>query len=151
MIDDLFQPPILTFDGEYRFLSNFYPASFVWQDNLWLTSEHAYQAAKCIDPAERTLILNLPTAVATKRAGKLVKMRPDWDEVKVDLMLEIVFEKFNQNPELKAKLLATGSARIEEGNTWRDTTWGICPPGSNKGQNHLGRILMDLRAGWING
>lgn len=40
---------IFTFAGPYRFLSNFYPAPFVWDDILWPTSEHAYQAAKTLD------------------------------------------------------------------------------------------------------
>lgn len=151
MIDELLDPPILTFDGEYRFLSNFYPATFVWQGVLWSTSEHAYQAAKTTVPAERELIIRLKTATEAKRAGKVVTMRPDWNDVKVDIMLDIVFHKFNQNPELKAKLMATGLAHIEEGNNHHDRIWGVCPPGSGKGRNELGKILMDIRAGWIDG
>jgi len=30
-----------------------------------------------------------------------------------------------------------------ERNYWRDTFWGFC---GCRGENHLGRILMDLRA-----
>lgn len=145
VFDDVLTPPILEFKGEYRFLSNFYVASFMWRGLLWPSSEHAYQAAKTEVKEEQQLILNLPTPVAAKRAGKLITLRPDWDEVKVDIMTEIVCQKFRQNPELKAKLLATGDAHLEEGNTWGDKVWGVCPPGSGNGRNELGKALMLVR------
>lgn len=116
-MDETSTPPIRTFFGEYRFLSNFWPASFVWQGKLWTTSEHAYQAAKTLDATEQDAILNLPTAVQAKRAGKTVTLRNDWEQVKVAIMTELVYEKFNQNPELKKRLLATGDAVLEEGNS----------------------------------
>jgi ribA/ribD-fused uncharacterized protein len=147
-MDQTSTPPIRTFFGEHRFLSNFWPATFMWRGKLWLTSEHAYQAAKTLDPQEQDHILNLPTAGQAKRAGKTVTLREDWETVKVAIMTEIVFEKFNQNPELKKRLLNTGDAVLEEGNTWGDKTWGISPPGSGKGKNLLGVILMRLRTLW---
>ena len=57
-------------------------------------------------------------------------------------MEEIIYEKFNQNLDLKAKLLETGNAELEEGNTWGDTCWGIC---NGIGKNMLGQILMRVR------
>lgn len=148
MSDDTLDPPIQTFFGEYRFLSNFWPASFVWQGRLWPTAEHAYQAAKTLDPGQQQRILELTSPAYAKRAGKLVTLRADWEQVKAQVMTEIVFEKFNQNPELKRRLLNTGTARLEEGNNWKDRVWGICPPGSGQGRNLLGTILMVLRHHW---
>lgn len=142
---DLFTPSILEFKGEHQFLSNFYPAEFVWRGKLWPTSEHAYQASKSEDSNIQMQILNLPTPGATKRAGKTIKLRSDWEEIKIDIMTEIVLEKFRQNPDLKARLLATGDAHLEEGNTWNDRFWGVCPPNSGKGRNELGKILMLVR------
>lgn len=148
MIGSLFNIPVIeTFFGDYRFLSNFYPAEFVWEGICWPTSEHAYQAAKTHVRVEKLAILQL-TASQAKGAGRNVTLRPDWEQVKVDVMLEIVYHKFNQNPELKARLIATGDAVLEEGNTWGDRVWGICPPGSGNGRNELGKILMDLREQW---
>lgn len=151
MFDDIIPPPILTFTGEYRFLSNFYVCEFVWAGRTWKSSEHAYQAAKSPLAVEQELIASLPTPSATKRAGKLITLRADWDEIKVEVMRSIVREKFNQHEDLKARLVATGTAVIEEGNTWRDTFWGVCPPGSGRGRNELGKILMELRTEWISG
>ena len=44
---------------------------------------------------------------------------------------------------LRAKLLATGDAELIEGNYWHDTFWGMC---NGKGENHLGRLLMEVRS-----
>lgn len=58
-------------------------------------------------------------------------------------MEEIVREKFTQNTELADKLLATGDAYLEEGNTWGDRIWGTV---NGSGANRLGVILMQIRA-----
>jgi ribA/ribD-fused uncharacterized protein len=136
---------ILTFFDEYRFLSNFYPAELVWDNIVWPHSEAAYQAAKTTDRKLR-LAMSKITAGESKRFGKTIELRSDWEEVKCGIMKEIVEAKFRQNPELKAKLLATGTAHLEEGNTWGDRIWGVCPPGSGNGTNWLGKILMEVRA-----
>ena len=78
--------------------------------------------------------------------GKTLDMRPDWDDVRLNIMYDIVLAKFAQNPHLAEKLLATGDAELEEGNTWNDRFWGVCPPGSGDGENHLGKTLMRIRA-----
>jgi predicted NAD-dependent protein-ADP-ribosyltransferase YbiA (DUF1768 family) len=77
-----------------------------------------------------------------KKFGTQIPIREDWDDVKVDIMKEIVESKFNENPDLKEKLLATGGLYIEETNWWNDTFWGVC---NGVGKNRLGNILMELR------
>ncbi len=126
-------------------LSNFYPAEFVWDGIVWPTSEHAYQAAKVLDRAARILISRLPSAGKAKQFGKTVELDPDWDSKKIKVMTSIIRAKFTQNPDLMEKLLATGNERIEEGNHWGDRFWGVSPAGSDQGMNHLGEILMELR------
>lgn len=137
--------PILEFQKSYRFLSNFWSAELEWEGIVWPHSEAAYQAAKTLDWSERLVISRMHNPVDAKRAGKRVKLRPDWEEVKLKIMLEIVYAKFTQNPALREKLIATGEAHLEEGNNHRDLIWGVCPPGSGKGQNLLGLVLMEVR------
>ena len=79
---------------------------------------------------------------SAKRKGRRVKLRDDWEEVKDQIMYEIVLNKFSQNEELRKKLIATGDEYLEEGNTWHDTYWGVC---NGKGKNKLGKILMQVR------
>lgn len=135
---------ILEFKGDDRYLSNFFIASFVWNGTLWAHSEAAYQAAKAMTREDYESFIPMKPG-ESKRHGKEITIRSDWEEVKYDIMHEIVFAKFSQNPELKAKLLATGIAHLEEGNNHRDQIWGVCPPGSGQGRNLLGKILMDVR------
>ena len=54
---------------------------------------------------------------------------------------ELLYRKF-AIPSLREKLLATGDAYLEEGNNWGDTIWGTV---NGRGQNHLGRLLMEVR------
>ncbi|RIK69394.1 MAG: DUF1768 domain-containing protein [Planctomycetota bacterium] len=134
---------IESFRGEYRFLSNFYPAEVVFEGITFPTCEHAYQAAKTLDSGERRSIAALATPSEAKRAGRELSLRADWDRVKLLVMEECVRDKFTRNPALRDRLLATGKARLIEGNVWGDTFWGVC---DGRGENHLGCILMKVRA-----
>lgn len=133
---------ILGFNREYRFLSNFYPATVEFDGLEYASTEHAYQAAKTTDPAERRRIRESQKCGDAKRLGKQVKMRTDWEQIKIGVMKDLVLQKFTKHKELKEKLLATGDAHIEETNTWNDTFWGVC---KGKGKNWLGKILMEVR------
>lgn len=128
------------FDGNYSFLSNFYEAPLVYKGLRYLNSESAYQGQK--DPSRAEEFVDLK-AMQSKRLGRKVTIRDDWDSVKLDIMYEIVLAKFTQNPELLDKLKATGDAILIEGNYWHDTFWGVC---EGKGKNHLGKIIMKIRA-----
>lgn len=131
------------FDGTaFHFLSNFYAAPVVYEGMEYPTSEHAYQAAKTLDIIQRQNVADQPTPALAKRYGKAVSMRPNWDEIKVRVMCEIVDAKFTQNPKLAEMLLATEDAELVEGNTWGDTYWGVC---DGVGENWLGKILMGVR------
>jgi hypothetical protein len=130
------------FEGDYAFLSNFYESPAVYEGVLYPTSEHAYQAAKAVYPWDRAKILEARTPGMAKRLGKQVTMRPDWDEVKIEVMRDVLVSKFQHNSELRQKLIDTGDAYLEEGNWWGDTFWGVC---KGKGQNKLGLLLIQLR------
>src|SRR5688572_16208073 len=99
---------VTEFQGEYRFLSNFWPAQVVFERVTYPTSEHAYQAAKTLDPLERTKIAALPSPAEAKRAGRALERRDDWEQVKFDVMERCVRDKFTRNADLREKLLATG-------------------------------------------
>lgn len=134
------------FVGEYRFLSNFWPAPVMYDGLKYPTVEHAYQAAKTRDIGQRLAIRNCVTPGEAKRLGRRVTLRSDWEDWKGKVMENLVRQKFNQHPGLAEKLLATYGSRLEEGNAWHDTFWGISPVGSGIGQNRLGQILMAVRS-----
>lgn len=134
---------IAEFQGEYRFLSNFYPAEVIYEGTVYPTSEHAYQAAKTLDLNERRRIAGMPTPAEAKAAGRALRYRDDWEHVKFSVMEAVVRDKFMRHPDLAAKLLASGDAVLEEGNTWGDRVWGIY---EGQGENRLGLILMKVRS-----
>lgn len=112
-------------------------------DNVvYPTAEHAYQAAKSIDQKQRDVILTQLTPGQAKRKGRQIKLREDWDLIKLSVMYEIVLDKFERNPVLAHALLLTGSKELIEGNAWGDTFWGRS---RGVGSNHLGIILMQVR------
>lgn len=129
------------FDDEYAFLSNFYESPIEFDGKIYPTNEHAFQAAKSLSDEDKESIRNQPSPSRAKFAGRKVKLRPDWEDVKLDIMYRICQEKF-KNPELKQKLLETKDKILVEGNTWDDDFWGKC---SDNGQNNLGKILMRIR------
>lgn len=130
------------FDGEYRFLSNFWPAKVVLDGMEYATTEHAYQAAKTLDMNVRKEIQAAKYPNKAKKLGQKVALREDWEGVKLSVMEDLLRQKF-QDPELKKALLDTGDAELIEGNFWHDTFWGVC---DNKGKNQLGRLLMKIRS-----
>ncbi len=134
---------IYSFRNEYRFLSNFWDAPVTYNGLTYLNNEAAFQAQKCLSDEEKLQFTALCSYDA-KRLGRHVSLRPDWEQVKLPIMEDIVRAKFTQNEDLRQLLLATGDMTLEEGNTWNDTFWGVDVK-TREGQNHLGRILMRVR------
>ncbi len=136
---------ISTFSGKYRFLSNFWPLVQPIRDKYGIeypTVEHAYQAMKTLDRAMREKIAQAMSPGQAKMLGRRVRLREDWDEVKLTLMYLLNSAKFSHEP-LRSMLKETGDATLIEGNTWRDTYWGVC---NGVGENNLGKILMKIRS-----
>jgi ribA/ribD-fused uncharacterized protein len=139
---------ISTFDGtEYRWLSNFYPCIVIYEGAMYPTTEHAYQAAKTLDLEWRDKIRRATTPSKAKALGRKVPMRDDWDDIKVDVMRDVLWQKFKQH-RFQIRLVMTGDQELVEGNWWHDTFWGQCPLGV--GQNMLGKLLMEVRGEIIN-
>lgn len=132
---------INSFTGEYYFLSNFYPAPVTYEGITYQNNEAAFQAQKVLDIEERKKFASLNPSEAKKK-GRHVKLRPDWEEVKAQIMYKICYEKFNQNEDIGEKLVCTANQELEEGNTWGDRIWGTV---DGVGENLLGKILMAVR------
>lgn len=130
-----------SFRDDYFFLSNFFLCNITIGGITYGSAEAAFQAQKVLDDEEKKRFIDI-TPLQAKRLGKKVELRKDWEEVKVNIMKEVVRCKFFQNLNLAEKLLQTGDAELIEGNKWRDYFWGMC---NGKGKNNLGKILMEVR------
>ena len=138
---------IVEFDGNYAFLSNFYPSPIYHEGITYPTNEHFFQAMKTLDIDERKAIAAAETPGLAKRMGRNVKLRPDWEKIKVDVMRLGLMLKFT-DAALAEKLIATGNKMLVEGNWWHDNTWGSCyceKCCTHPGRNLLGHLLVDLR------
>jgi ribA/ribD-fused uncharacterized protein len=140
---DVHPCPIGPFSGTFRFLSNFFPSPVEFEGLTYPTVEHAFQAAKTLNRAERERMRQLASPGEAKRAGRRLTLRPDWEEIKLALMEQLVRQKF-ADAALRARLLKTWPRPLVEENTWGDQFWGRC---RGVGENHLGCILMRIRGG----
>lgn len=135
------EAPITRFEGPYRFLSNFYRMP----DGS--TLEHHYQARKATALTDYDWVMAAPTPAAAKKRGRQITIRPDWELVKRDVMVQVLRTKFEREP-YRSMLLATGDAVLMEGNDWHDQYWGSCDCPMHygvEGQNWLGKLLMQVR------
>jgi ribA/ribD-fused uncharacterized protein len=99
-------------------------------------------AAKTTDENIRAYIASQPTPGAAKQVGRSIPLRENWNDIRIHYMRAILENKFGDY-ELRERLDSTKGYELIEGNTWGDTFWGQCPLG--KGQNNLGKLLMQIR------
>lgn len=135
------------FFNDFRWLSNYWITPVSFEGLIYPNVEAAYQAAKTLDPALRLQFSALEGEImsvgkAARLLGRRIQLRADWEAIKNDVMLKLTRDKFTRNPALGELLVLTGDAYLEETNNWGDVYWGVC---KDKGQNHLGRTLMQVR------
>lgn len=140
-MDNINMDYINEFRNDNYYLSNFYECPVTYDGLTYRNNEAAFQAQKCINPKDREQFTTLNPSEA-KKFGRRVVLRKDWEDIKVKVMTDVVRAKFEQNEDLRKKLLETGNAYLEEGNTWGDRTWGTV---NGNGSNLLGKILMQCR------
>lgn len=135
---------IKEFQGEFRWLSNFWPVPIIVDGITYPSVEHAYQAAKCDDKVWKFRCanpLNKPGDI--KRKGRDVTLITGWETKRVYIMKSLLIQKYTQEP-FKSKLLATIPMHIQEGNMWGDKFWGV-DLRTGKGGNILGELIMEIR------
>lgn len=131
---------------EFYPLDNFSSFKVEWNGHLYASVEEAYQAASFMGSDEE-LVEKVKKSHSAHEAQKIVidnkdKQRPDWNEVKVSIMEELLRLKIEQNPYVKKKLLQTEDYLIVEDST-KDDFWGWGP--NRDGFNQLGKLWMKLR------
>lgn len=100
-------------------------------------------------------ILNSRNAKSIKEYGRKIRgFQPDiWNQKKLDIVTQGNYLKFSQNDLLKEYLLGTGGKILVEASPY-DSIWGIGmrasakgveDPKNWKGQNPLGKALMEAR------
>lgn len=145
--------PVTAFVGGYAAFSNFHPVQVKLDGIIYPSVEHAYQAAKTLDPELRSYFhAVVHSAGEAKGTGGTLTLRPDWEGIKLHVMKALLEQKFSyRNPDLRALLVGTGDVLLVEGNRWHDNFWGRCNcnycfesqrDGRIIWQNWLGKLLM---------
>lgn len=129
----------------YGCFSNFWKCEIFYQQDVYPTSEHLYQARKYegTDDTYMDLIRRADTAwdaAALGRRGR--NIRQNWDDIRVMIMEDVLMLKFGQNPDLRKVLLATEDREIQEVFPGEEF-WSAGPEGN--GKNMLGKTLMKVR------
>lgn len=145
------------FTDKYAFLSNFFNSPIevdvAGQKVTVTTVEHGFQMAKTNNISQKMCISYASLPARAKKLGRKATLRPDWDEIKLDVMEKLLRQKFS-DPVLMGMLVDIEGEIIEH-NRWHDNYWGKCvcqqcrfryPDGA---ENHLGKLLMQLRDEYI--
>lgn len=127
--------------------SNFYPRRIKLDGKWYATVEHYFQACKAANRADHERVRSTDTPAAARRLGRRIKLRKDWESIKEAVMHRGVLAKFEQHADLRQALLETTPRPLVEYAPW-DSYWG--DGGDGRGQNRLGKILMQVRECFLN-
>jgi len=144
---------------QFFFLSHFHAAAIEIEGEVWPTVEHYFQSRKSLVPEFRAAIRACHHPGMAKRLGAAPegprrfsadswfrahgeRHRPDWREIRLDVMRAADEAKFRQHPDLANLLRSTGNATIVEDSPL-DEFWGSGADGT--GENWAGRILVEVR------
>jgi ribA/ribD-fused uncharacterized protein len=136
---------IFFYEQDYYILSNFSSFTLKWKGIRFDTSESAYHWEKFKNAPEIQIkIIESSSAHEAFKISEIYKdlRRKDWDDVKLNIMKEILKAKVEQHEYVKRKLLATENKELIE-NSWRDGFWGWGE--DRKGKNWLGKLWMEIR------
>ena len=100
----------------YGCFSNFSKHGFTLDGNYWPTSEHYFQAQKFAGTphADEVRLARAPKIAAEMGRDRRRPLRPDWEQVKDDVMRRAVLAKFETHADIREILLGTGDEEIVE-------------------------------------
>lgn len=137
-----------TYKGKWihNWFSNMEPLDtpFVYKGCEYKTVENFYQAMKCLDDETKKKV-SLMSPYEAKRFTWTIQIRPDWNEIKLQVMDFILRIKFAPGTSWAKRLLETGDEKIIEWNNWGDVELGY-DINLREGQNKLGILLKHIRA-----
>lgn len=136
---------IAYYEDEYYMLSNFSSHAIEYLGVLYMTPEHAYQAAKFNDQEVKDKVRNARSSFRCKAVARQYEKEfqvSNWNDIRISVMEDILRAKVSQHEDVKEALLKTGNAQIVE-NSPVDYFWGC--GADNTGQNEVGKAWVRVR------
>lgn len=140
----------------YGWLGNMAPFPIRWGGVVWLTSEALFQARRFADgdPVREKIRgeVSPMSAKMVAKANRATMVVEPQSEADLALMADVLRLKVAAHPLLVVQILNTGNDEIVEDCTARPNGsglfWGAArqSDGTWRGENHLGRLWMALRA-----
>ena len=121
-----FEEPLFYGGDEYRTVENFYQAMKVPKDNKDIRRE-----------------ISLMKPFESKKFGRKIQVREDWEEIKVEVMRFALKHKFQRGSFFYNQLLKCNKPIVER-NNWGDEFWGV-NIFNNQGRNVLGGLIEELK------
>ncbi len=137
----------LFYTGEWHCFDPFSAYNVEYNGRVWMTVEHAYQAARFVDTSIVDKIYNASSPYMAKEIARKEKINKqvivsDWETQKLEVMRELIRLKIEQHPDVRKKLLESGDLLIVEDSP-TDSYWGRGEDWN--GQNNLGKLWMEKR------
>jgi hypothetical protein len=135
-------------DETYGCFSNLYKRPVEFENEVFDTAEHAYQAGKARKPEVRAWVLSAPSPALVAMAAHGLywwDIRSDWSRIKFDRMRQVLRAKFTQHEDLREILLSTNELRLVESATVDNSVNRLWGEVKGQGKNMLGQMLMELR------
>lgn len=141
---------VFFYEQDHYYLSNFSAFAIHYDRLCFPTAEHLYHWHKFagLSSMRQEIQSRIFLARSAHDAFKIAqeekaKRIPEWDDIKIGVMRDILRLKVMQHEYVRRKLLETGDREIIE-NSWRDDYWGWGP--NRDGANMLGKLWMEVRA-----
>ena len=132
---------ITGFTGQHAFLHNNTYAPLWYEGVQYATVTHAYEAQRTRDRQVQFHIAAADTTMEARRRAATYT-RTNWDRFRLDIMRDVLCQKFAPGSELLTKLNATAPRQLINECDAPMPFWGT---NKGKGQNALGVMLMELR------
>jgi len=134
-------------EDPYYSFTNFHPSPIKHEGKIYPTSEHLFQSLKFLrdNPKLAEHIRKFsdnPRDAFNETHRYNDQVRPDWLQIRNDMMDIAIGHKFRQHKHLRDELLSTGDSELIEDSPY-DAYWGIGKDGT--GENQLGKALERLR------
>ena len=146
---------LIAYHSEHSPFSNLFPCAIRIAKREFTSLEQLFQFKRAkrhnrSDLAEKIYLSR--DAYEIRQFGAEAGSSEEWKKIEQDVMLAIMLRKFQQNPDLRRKLLATGDKTLVEATP--DKFWGAgvsltsraLKEGSYPGGNRQGKLLMKARA-----